>query len=146
MRVLTGMRVARRVGRWCFVQLLKRNNLIPENALAPGTRVLAAVSEEEGSWTRATIVEQYELARTWTVRIQDQQQETSSVLPVGEGGVGGILRAAADQGEVGVVRCLLGANVSANEADCYGNTALHRAASHTSEAHAQICEMLVAAS
>ncbi len=83
---------------------------------------------------------------TYTVSVHSEERVVKAVLPISEGGCGGVLRAAADLGSVGVVELLLNAKVSVHEADARARTAMHYAAEHTSTAHARVCEVLVRAS
>ena len=80
---------------------------------------------------------------TYVVNVHGEHIFATNILPLGsDGGAGGLLRAAAQQGEVDVLDQLLEAGVFVEEADARADTALHCAAVGGTEGHAKVCQRL----
>ena len=75
-------------------------------------------------------------------KMERKELPPNNVLPVGSGGVGGLLRAAAAAGSAMMVRSLLDAGVSPFEADSTATQALHLAAKG---GHVHVFQMIGAA-
>ena len=83
---------------------------------------------------------------TYVVNVHGEHIFATNILPLGsDGGAGGLLRAAAQQGEVDVLDQLLEAGVFVEEADARADTALHCAAVGDTEGHAKVCQRLMQA-
>ena len=117
--------------------LLRKRDTLEAEAGPPAFGILSA----KGPWKKTMLSSK----QIYTLRVHGEEVDVTFVLPCGEGGCGGLLRAAADLGLVQIVEQLLEAGVSAHEADGRARTALHYAAAHTSEQHALVCERILAA-
>jgi hypothetical protein len=122
-----------------------------EDRMAVGEEVLVLQNEVCNLWEKATIETHvpapdgaprgfYDVTFALGQAEPIKGMPANTVLPVGEGGAGAVLRAAATAGDNGLVRALLKAGVHVYEASPDGNTALHAAAGH---GHAAVYKTLM---